>query len=217
MSSDNTKIAPGAVKRRVPQQERAEQRVAGLLEAAAAEIAAVGYDSATMTAIAERAGASIGAMYQYFPNKEAVVRALRDQYGNQMEQRWSALGVNAARLSVEQLVERIFDLMVAFMQEHPAYIPLLSAPLAYSRDPQARDRLREHFAQLFRQRQPQLAHDQAFRMANVTLQLVKGLNQLYGEAKPKERKLLVLEFKLAVTAYLQLGLKRVPVAKFDKE
>ena len=211
------KIAPDAVKRRVPQQERAEQRVAGLLEAAAAEIAAVGYEAATMTAIAERAGASIGAVYQYFPNKEAVVRALRDQYGNQMEQRWSALGVNAAQLSVEQLVERIFDLMVLFMEEHPAYIPLLSAPLAYRRDPQARDRLREHFAQLFRQRQPQLAHDQALRMANVTLQLVKGLNQLYGDARPKERKLLVLEFKLAVAAYLNLGLAPAPAATLHKE
>jgi AcrR family transcriptional regulator len=211
------KIAPDAVKRRVPRQERAEQRVAGLLEAAAAEIAAVGYEAATMTAIAERAGASIGAVYQYFPNKEAVVRALRDQYGNQMEQRWSALGVNAAQLSVEQLVERIFDLMVLFMEEHPAYIPLLSAPLAYSRDPQARDRLREHFAQLFRQRQPQLAHDHAFRMANVTLQLVKGLNQLYGDARPKERKLLVLEFKLAVAAYLNLGLTPAPAATLHKE
>lgn len=191
----------------MPQQERSEQRVAALLEAAAAEIAAVGYDAATMTAIAERAGASIGAVYQYFPNKEAVVRALRGQYGNQMEQRWTALGVLATQLSVEQLVDQIFDLMVAFMQEHPAYIPLLGAPLSYSRDPQARDRLRERFARLFQQRQPDLAHEQAMRTANVTLQLVKGLNQLYADAKPKERKLLVQEFKLAVTAYLNLRLK----------
>jgi AcrR family transcriptional regulator len=71
--------------RRIPQQERGARRVAQLLEAAAAELAQVGYDAATMTAIAERAGASIGAVYQYFPNKEAIVLALRAAYGNEME------------------------------------------------------------------------------------------------------------------------------------
>jgi len=43
-----------------------ERRVAQLLEAAGAEMAEVGYEATTMTAIAERAGASIGTLYQYF-------------------------------------------------------------------------------------------------------------------------------------------------------
>jgi AcrR family transcriptional regulator len=64
-------------KRRVPQQDRGERRVAEVLEAAARVIGERGYDAATMTEIAERAGASIGALYQYFPNKEAIARALR--------------------------------------------------------------------------------------------------------------------------------------------
>ncbi|MDQ2711302.1 MAG: TetR/AcrR family transcriptional regulator, partial [Acidobacteriota bacterium] len=53
--------------RRVPRQERGERRVAALLEAAAAEIAEMGCEGATMSGIAERAGACIGSLYQFFP------------------------------------------------------------------------------------------------------------------------------------------------------
>jgi hypothetical protein len=66
-----------SVNRRIPQRERGERRFAELLEAAASEFAEVGYDAATTKAIAKRA--SIGAVYQYFPNKAAVVSALRTQ------------------------------------------------------------------------------------------------------------------------------------------
>src|SRR5258708_1679366 len=73
-----------STQRRVAQRPRGERRVAELLEAAAQEIAEVGYEAATMKAISQRAGASIGAVYQYFPNKEAVVRALRTLYGEEI-------------------------------------------------------------------------------------------------------------------------------------
>jgi AcrR family transcriptional regulator len=157
--------------------------------------------------MAERAGASIGAMYQYFPNKEAIVRALRTQYGQEMEELWKPLLAEAGKLNVAQLVDRIFELVVEFMESRPAYIPLLSAPAKYTRDPAARNRLREHLAKLFREMQPGLSHEDAFRIANVTFQMVKGLNPLYAEAKPKERQELVQEFKLAVTAYLGARLR----------
>ena len=49
-----------AVAPKVPRQERGERRVAELLEAAEAVIAESGYEAATMSAIAERAGAAIG-------------------------------------------------------------------------------------------------------------------------------------------------------------
>src|ERR1700748_846009 len=77
--------------RRIPQQERGERRVAQLLAAAEDVIARNGYAAATMTEISECAGASIGAVYQYFPNKEAIVRSLRSQYGNEMEARLTIL------------------------------------------------------------------------------------------------------------------------------
>ncbi len=39
-----------------------------------------GYEAATTNHIAEAAGVSIGSLYQYFPNKEAIVAALLDRH-----------------------------------------------------------------------------------------------------------------------------------------
>jgi AcrR family transcriptional regulator len=197
MASDYDEAA-----RRVPRQERAARRVDALLDAAADVIAERGFEAATMTEIAARAGASIGAVYQYFPNKDALVLALRARYGDEMDAKWSALFAEAVDAPVEVLVERLFDLMVEFMATHPAYIPLLSVSLNYRRDAAARNQLRERFGDLFRLRQPSLQTDEAYRLAEVTLQIVKSLNVLYAPAKPKERKLLVAEYKTAVTAFL---------------
>lgn len=193
--------------RRIPRQARAERRITELLEAAAEVIAEVGYDATTMTAIAERAGASIGAVYQYFPNKEAVVRALRLQYGEEMQARWTAVAHEAAGASIEVLVSRIFRVLVDFWDYRPAYIPLLNAPTQYRRDPAARNRLRGHFADLFRTLRPDLTAAEAFRIAQVALQIVKGLHPLYGEASAAERRSLLGEFEAALTAYLQHRLR----------
>jgi AcrR family transcriptional regulator len=198
MSSDLSKL-----KRRVPQQQRGARRVAEVLESAAAVIAEAGYEAATMTQIAERAGASIGAVYQYFPNKEAIVRALRTQYGDEMEARWSLLDSEVSGLTVKEMANCLIDVMVQYMEERPAYIPLLSAPLQFKRDEAARNRLRERFAELFRRKNPSLSKETAFSIANVTLQVVKALNPLYADAKPKERQELIREFKLVVIAYLE--------------
>jgi AcrR family transcriptional regulator len=190
------------LKRRVPQQDRGERRVAEVLEAAAAVIAEVGYEAATMTEMAERAGASIGALYQYFPNKEAIARALCQQYANEMEARWALLTAQGSGLGIKQLVDQIFDLLINFMKDRPAYIPLLNAPRNYKRDPAARNRLRQHFVDLFREKRPDLTQEPAFRIANVTVQVVKGMNPLYADAKPAERVEIVREFKLLLTTYL---------------
>jgi AcrR family transcriptional regulator len=85
--------------RREPQLERGERRVAQVLEMAAVVLAEFGYEAATMTEIANRAGASIGTVYQYFPNKEALVQALRKLYVAEMVRRWERLEEATAGMS----------------------------------------------------------------------------------------------------------------------
>ena len=192
-----------SVNRRIPQQERGERRVRELLEASAAEFAEVGHDAATMKAIAKRAGASIGAVYQYFPNKESVVSALRTQYVNEMEDQWTKLEEATAGLSIKERVELFVDVMIRFMEEHPAFIAILDAPVDSKRDKKIRDRLRERFANVLHTRRPAFSQEQAYRVAGVSLQMVKGMNALYAAARPQERLEIVKEYKLALTAYLE--------------
>ncbi|SAL55453.1 TetR family transcriptional regulator [Caballeronia sordidicola] len=188
--------------RRIPQQERAEKRMQDVLAAAGAVIAERGLEAATMTEIAARAGASIGAVYQYFPNKDALAIALRTEYGALMDERWSALAEHARTASTAELSERLVDLIVGFIGDHPAYLALSAASTPTKRSEDDRSRLRQRFAELFVDRRESLTAADALRIAHVLLQIVKGLPGLYVAAKPRERRLLVDEYKIAVTAYL---------------
>jgi AcrR family transcriptional regulator len=62
--------------RRVPVQGRSVARVERMLDACAAIVDEVGYEGLTTTLLAERAGVAIGSVYQFFPDKRAVVQAL---------------------------------------------------------------------------------------------------------------------------------------------
>ncbi|MGY6252744.1 TetR/AcrR family transcriptional regulator [Paraburkholderia caledonica] len=62
--------------RKVPQQSRAQQTVATILEAAALVLEVKGSDGLNTNLVAQRAGVSVGTLYQYFPNKDALIVAL---------------------------------------------------------------------------------------------------------------------------------------------
>src|SRR5436305_10624031 len=62
--------------RRVPVQGRSVARVARMLDACAGLVDELGYDGLTTTLLAERAGVAIGSVYQFFPDKRAIVQAL---------------------------------------------------------------------------------------------------------------------------------------------
>jgi AcrR family transcriptional regulator len=72
----STAIAPAGPLRRVPVQGRSVARVQRMLEACADLVDEVGYDRLTTTLLAERAGVAIGSVYQFFPDKRAIVQAL---------------------------------------------------------------------------------------------------------------------------------------------
>jgi AcrR family transcriptional regulator len=62
--------------RKIPQQSRAEQTVATILEAAARVLETKGMDGMNTNLVAQRAGVGVGSLYQYFPNKDALIVAL---------------------------------------------------------------------------------------------------------------------------------------------
>lgn len=66
-------------KRRVPSQRRASDTVSIILEAAAQVLEAGGLPAFTTNAVAQRAGVSIGTLYQYFANKDVLIVALARQ------------------------------------------------------------------------------------------------------------------------------------------
>lgn len=71
--------------RKKPQQDRSVQRVERILAAARHLIERHGVHGLKMTAIAEAAGVPIGSLYQYFPERAAIVKALFDQTAEVIE------------------------------------------------------------------------------------------------------------------------------------
>src|ERR1700691_3357556 len=114
--------------RRVPQQKRGRRRVAGFLRAAEVVFGEMGYEQATMNAIAERADSCIGSLYQFFPNKVALADAIRERYTNEIEQSWVALSREAATLSPEKLASRLVGLQIEIVRSRPALLALLDVP-----------------------------------------------------------------------------------------
>ena len=70
---------PSILARKEPKQERSSQLVAAVLEGAIRVLQKEGARRFTMARIAERAGVSVGSLYQYFPNKEAILFQLQRQ------------------------------------------------------------------------------------------------------------------------------------------
>jgi len=62
--------------RKIPRQGRSRATVDAILDACAEGLAIRGYEPLTTNAISERAGVSIGTLYEYFPNREAIAAAL---------------------------------------------------------------------------------------------------------------------------------------------
>jgi AcrR family transcriptional regulator len=75
MSDDRKPISP----RKRPLQARSKQTVEWILEAAARVFRAEGFE-ATTNRIAELAGVSVGTLYEYFPNKEALLAELAQRH-----------------------------------------------------------------------------------------------------------------------------------------
>ena len=175
--------------------------MADLLAAAEAVLSETGFEATTMKAIAKQAGASIGAVYQYFDNKEAVARALLAQYDAEMDHRWVNLEEVTRDLSVEQLAHRFVDVMVRFIEQHPAYIIVLFAPVTHKRDAKVQARLQDRLAIVFRSRNHRLTKDQSLLVAALTLQMIKSMNALYVLASTEVRNTIVEEYKLALAAY----------------
>jgi AcrR family transcriptional regulator len=74
---------PTEALRRAPTQQRSRERRERILAAATALIGAQGSDAMRMGELAEKAGVSIGSLYQYFPDKGAVIRTLAERYNAQ--------------------------------------------------------------------------------------------------------------------------------------
>lgn len=109
--------------RKRPQQERSIQRVDAILSVAAALIAEKGVSAMKMTELAAVATVPIGSVYQYFPDKAAIVRALLDRHSSRIQQKVSE--AFAIVTSLDHAIELACGMIDWYYREYrsdPAYL-----------------------------------------------------------------------------------------------
>ncbi len=189
---------------RAPKRERGKQRVAELLQAAVEVFTEKGYEAATMTEIAARAGAPIGSLYQFFPTKGALADTLVQDYAALLLGDLQALEARAAGLSPQALVEGLFGLLRGRPRERAAALPLAEARMdEQARRTTFRHMLRKNIAAIFRARAPALSAEAARDMAIVVVQLMKAASSLSDEDGLAGRGAALRELQALTVQYLQ--------------
>jgi AcrR family transcriptional regulator len=103
--------------RRTPAQDRSEQQIERVMGAAASLIGLNGPDNVTTTQIAELAGVSIGSLYRYFKDRDAVLEALLQRSETELLGRIKAGGLSLARDDWREAISAALEIQVGFLRD----------------------------------------------------------------------------------------------------
>ncbi|WHT17767.1 TetR/AcrR family transcriptional regulator [Crossiella sp. CA-258035] len=206
MTSERRRLHP----RKQPRQARAEMTRQRILTAAAQVFAEHGYAAGTTNRIAERARISIGSLYQYYPNKDAILLELVSRHLD--------AGITATRLSKQaELPESIEEILRLFVRtaienhrEDPQLLRVMfeqaprSPELLAKIERQERDLVA--FARDLLDRHPEVTvadTGTAARLVVSTVELV--VHQQIGAPSPIDLDRLERELVAMLTRYLTAG------------
>lgn len=124
MTIDDSNIAT----RRVPQQPRSQKKVALLLETAMKLFCESGMDQVSMREIARASEMPIATVYQYFPNKQAMIKMIWENYttaiGELLESQLRIIQKSPEKQSVQRVIDRVVDSIAQYHDRNPAFLEI---------------------------------------------------------------------------------------------
>lgn len=178
--------------RKQPIQKRSKATVDDLLSAAAQVFESCGYAAGTTNRIADRAGASIGTLYQYFPSKEAIAVALLERH---IAETGLRLQEWASHMAAERhgLRESLYDYVSGMLEMHSGrprlqHILLEETPLperVHRALIEAEHHAAETVADLLRS-YPEVRHNRLEQAGFMVVQTVESLTHRFA-AHPDDR------------------------------
>jgi AcrR family transcriptional regulator len=112
-------LKPDSTPRKQPKQDRSQATVEAILTAAAHILIESGTEKFTTNRVAELAGVSIGSLYQYFPNKKALLFALAQQNAQQMIQLAQKHLTDVENLTIPEVIQQIVRAAIAAHSVNP--------------------------------------------------------------------------------------------------
>lgn len=118
---DESLLGAGATLRNEPVQARSTARLTRLLDSAAEVIDEIGYERLTTAMVAERAGASIGTVYRYFPDRIAVLQSLSLRFLAESAEEIRTVLADEAHQDWAQALDAVIDVAVRSFETKPGF------------------------------------------------------------------------------------------------
>ncbi len=116
--------------RKRPVQARSETTVSALFDASIQVLLTVGYRKFTTTRVAERAGVSVGTLYQYFPNRQALITSVIERHLDGVVCKVELACEDLQRRTLDELVTGLVNAFVAAKWARVEISRALHEPLA---------------------------------------------------------------------------------------
>ena len=206
MASDP--LTPQKSLRRKPKQQRSQERVEQLLEAAAEVFWEVGYEAATTHAIAARANTAVGTLYRFFPNKLALFHALEKRHRQGVEDIHAQLmSPEFVRQPIAEIVRQMVETFAQYFESlgpRVVYTQYYTHPELYAQFDEAVDySYIRRFAIVLRMRNPQMSVPRSELVAETCHRTFNAifLSALKSEATYQRQ--LYQELQRLLTSYLK--------------
>ena len=133
------RLSPSVSSRKRPQQARSTELVAAILDAAVQVLAKEGAQRFTAARVAEKAGVSVGSLYQYFPNKAAILFRLQSDEWRQTTELLRGILQDAGKPPLERLRTLVHAFIRSECEEATVRVALDDAAPLYRDAPEARE------------------------------------------------------------------------------
>lgn len=180
-----------------------------LLDAAEALVAEVGVEGASVQAIAQRAGASMGSLYHFFHGKDALILALAERCMHRVtEVNRQAVSPEMLAMPLEKVFERVVVGQVELMRQLPAFDSLHEAMLAM---PAGRDMAQRMERVLVEQvevflaaRYPAMPEPKRQAAARYSVATVHAVMDVEGTVTQAEHDAMLQELQIAMVRYFSV-------------
>ena len=194
--------------RSTPKQKRGEQRMQRLLDAAEQTFAERGYQATTTNEIADRAHTSIGTLYRFFPNKEAIVQHLSERYAQEMHViRGKMFHPGMATMPLIEMIDYLVDPIVELKSAHSGLVSLFIGPQAPLQLPVEFQTLVDEsvfqLEKLWTRRFPFLNAEMCHLYAVIFFQIRQAFLSLAFSSAPSSQEKIIKELKTNLFRYLE--------------
>jgi len=202
-----TLTQPALKPRKTPVQARSNASVDAILQATLQVLVSVGKERLTTTRVAARAGVSVGTLYQYFPNKSALLQAALRHH---MDQVRAAIENVCTQQRSESLLDMGTALIHAYLAAKMQNVKASAALYAVSSDidgaaiaKAASQRSRRAIVALFATSREPLAKDPEV-IANAVVSALNGFSRSLLESKSPELQLASMRDELIILVHAYL-------------